>query len=126
MASFENSTYFTKAEFRHPEKMHQELVAMLDVARGIARVPFVITSDWRPEGDGKSHHLGKAVDIRCKTAADRCAIVNGLLRAGFSRIGVYYGAIEDGHHVGGHVHADINSEEDGFPQDVMWISKSRS
>ena len=126
MASFENSTYFEKSEFDHPEKMDQELVAMLDVARGIARVPFTITSDWRPEGDGKSHHLGKAVDIRCKTSSDRWAIVNGLVRAGFRRIGVYYAEIVDGHHREGHVHADRNTAEDGFPQDVMWIGKSRN
>lgn len=125
MASFENSTYFKKSEFKHPEKMDQELIAKLDVARAIAKVPFSISSDWRPEGDGKSHHLGKAVDIRCKSSADRMAIVNGLLRAGFRRVGVYYGGIVDGHHQAGHVHGDVNTLEDGFPQDVMWIGKSR-
>jgi len=123
MASFENSTYFKKSEFNHPEKLDQELIAKLDVARAIAGVTFHITSDWREEGDGKSHHLGKAVDIRCKTSADRSRIVNGLIRAGFKRIGVYYSDATD--HSGGHVHGDINSAEDGFPQDVMWIGKSR-
>ncbi len=124
MASFETSTYFSTSEFKHPDKMDQELIAKLDVAREFSGIPFHISSDWREKGDGKSHHLGKAVDIRCETSADRIRIVEGLLHAEFKRIGVYY-AIEGVRHKGGHVHGDVNSAEDGFPQDVMWIGKSR-
>ena len=120
MASFENSTYFDKTEFDHPEKMHQETIAKLDVARGIARVPFRITSDWRD--DSKAHRTGRGVDISCKANPDdetgssrmRWAIVNGLIRAGFTRIGVY----------DLHVHADDEGEET-HPQQVLWIGKSQ-
>ena len=125
MASFENSTHFVKTEFNHPEKVDQELVAMLDVARAIAGVSFHITSDWREKGDGKSHHLGKAVDIRVTGSHDRGMILHGLRKAGFTRIGIYYSEVVNGHHGKGHIHADINTANEGFPQNRTWIGKSR-
>lgn len=111
MASFESSTYFDKDEFDHPEKMDQEFIAMLDVARGIAKVPFKITSDYRE--DSKAHYNGKGVDIAAADGATRFAIVNGAVRAGFTRIGVY----------DRHVHLD-NETEPTHPERVMWIGKS--
>ena len=125
MASFENSTYFQKSEFNHPEKMDQEMIAMLDVARAIAGVSFHVTSDWREKGDGKSHHLGKAVDIRVSSSFERGMILHGARKAGFTRVGIYYSEIVDGHHKKGHVHLDTNTEADGFPQNRTWIGKSR-
>ena len=125
MANFSGREFFAEAEFNPPDKMSNKLISMLEIARQEAGVPFAITSDWRPEGDGKSHHLGHAVDIRAKTSSERGAIIRGCVLAGFTRMGIYYAAIEEGHHKYGHVHVDCNSVEDGFPQDVTWIGKSR-
>ena len=125
MANFDSREFFAASEFNFPEKISDELISKLELARASAGVPFKITSDWREEGDGKSHHLGKAVDIRAKDSTTRAAIVRGATLAGIRRIGVYYATVEDGHHKGGHVHLDVNTVEDGFPQDVLWLGKSR-
>ena len=126
MANFSGREFFAESEFNFPEKMENELVSMLELARATAGVPFHITSDWRPEGDGKSHHLGKAVDIRVKDSRSLNMIMYGAIMAGFTRWGVYYkGVDEKGNHVPGHIHLDCNTEEDGFPQNVSWIGKSR-
>ena len=67
---------------------------LLDHARGYAGIPFVITSGYRcPEHDravgGKGNHpTGKAADIRCATGPERLAILEGLIRTGFKRIGI--------------------------------------
>lgn len=125
MANFSGREFFEAREFKHPHRMSNKLISMLELARKEAGVPFHITSDWREEGDGKSHHLGKAVDVRAKTSSDREAIVRGAVLAGFTRLGVYYAILEDGHHREGHIHLDTNTSEDGFPQNVLWIGRSR-
>ena len=118
--------HFTSNEFTYPDKMDFGMIFRLDQARAAAGVPFFITSDWRPEGDGKSHHQGKAVDIRCGDARTLARINFGLVDAGFRRIGWYYKEITGGnHHILGHVHADLNTADEGFDQDVSWIGVSR-
>lgn len=80
----------TVADLRH------ELLIMLDMARDLAGVPFVITSGFRSEaqnravgGASNSAHLrGYAVDIRCTNSGIRQKIVDSCIRVGFNRIGI--------------------------------------
>jgi zinc D-Ala-D-Ala carboxypeptidase len=89
---------------------------MLDDAREFADVPFTITSSWRSKafnmevkGKPNSAHLrGTAIDISCMSSYQRLQIVNGLLDAGFTRVGIAKTFI----------HADCDME---LPQEVMWI-----
>ena len=95
--------YFKEHEIKN---LDANLVSMLDNAREIAGIPFIITSGFRTErhnaevgGDPHSAHLsGLAVDLRCQCSDDRFDILRGLLGAGFKRIGVYET----------HIHADID------------------
>lgn len=92
--------YFTKHEFACPccgeVMIDPEMVSRLDTARGLADIPFVITSGFRCKehnesvgGSPTSSHLnGTAVDLACTTGKDRYTIINSLLSAGFNRIGV--------------------------------------
>lgn len=93
-----------------------ELCAMLDMARGKAGVPFMITSGLRTptENDAlaqsvkdSAHLTGNAVDIECADSEARFAMIKGLLDAGFTRIGVY----------SQHIHCD-NSQT--LPPNVIW------
>lgn len=111
--------FFHEGEFDHPERMSKRLIAKLDMARAYAGVPFKITSDFREEKEGdepSAHHHGLAVDIACTDGRARYLIVVALLRAGFTRIGVY----------DRHVHADIATEFDGpFAPEVLWPGVSQ-
>ena len=68
----------------------------LDDARLFAGIPFIINSAYRcvdyEKKKGRSgnsmHTKGKAVDIRCRTNAERFCIVNALIAVGFRRIGI--------------------------------------
>lgn len=94
--------YFKESEFRactpscSLQNMEQDTMRMLDLAREIAGIPFVLnsayrTKQWELKKNRKgtsSHTKGLAVDIRCNTDANRYKIVNALLAAGFSRIGI--------------------------------------
>lgn len=93
--------YFKEHEIRG---LDENLVLMLDKAREIAGIPFVITSGLRDKrkndevgGVENSAHLsGLAVDIRCACSDDRFDMIKALLEAGFKRLGIYEG----------HIHAD--------------------
>ena len=93
-----------------------ELVSMLDFAREMAGIPFLINSGIRtPEQNQKvggvidsSHLKGLAVDIACESSGDRHKIISGLVKAQFKRIGI----AKD------HIHADIDSSRDIF---VLWL-----
>lgn len=95
------------------------LVAMLDRARGLARVPFIITSGRRDPvanrtsgGVGDSSHLrGLAVDIACEGSHDRMRIVTAAVMVGFKRVGVY----------DRHIHLDCDER---LPQECMWVGVS--
>jgi zinc D-Ala-D-Ala carboxypeptidase len=75
--------------------MQPEFLFMLEKARAMADVPFIITSAFRcPEhnravdGAANSAHLrGQAVDIRIRNGQSAFIILKGLLAAGFVRIG---------------------------------------
>ena len=110
---------FSAGEFGpHPERMEPSFIARLQRARANAGVVFEITSAWRSQDESKSHWLGKAVDIRAKDSGTRWRIVDGLLEAGFVRIGVYFKT--------GHVHADTNTADEGFDQHVLWVGEGRA
>jgi len=112
--------YFSLREFRcrccGKVEIDPELVDRLDKAREIAGVPFFITSGYRcPKhnaevgGSPTSAHLkGKAADIRVHNNYDRYKILEGLIKAGFKRIGIAEKFI----------HADIDETK---PQYVVWL-----
>lgn len=116
------SKYFDEKEFNRCtprcslQQMQQQTIDKLDMAREIARIPFVLTSAYRSSrwdvergrsGTG-AHTLGMAVDIRCNASDNRFAIIYGLLMAGFSRIGIDKGFI----------HADDSPQH---TQRVVWL-----
>jgi len=108
-------TFFSRDEFDHPDEMDPQLLSMLDVARKVAGVSFVINSDFRTPAEnvaagGKPHsaHLrGLAVDIACPGSRYRYRILKGLYKAGFERIGLGKNFI----------HADIDKDLD---EEVCW------
>lgn len=68
----------------------------LEHARELAAIPFKITSGYRTADHNKSvggvpnssHLIGVAADIAVGSGNERYIILNALIRAGFSRIGV--------------------------------------
>ena len=95
---------------------------MLDDARGIAGIPFTITSGFRTpshnayvggvqagvNSKGSSHLFGYAADIAAPTSRQKYIIVKALLQAGFTRIGIAKTFI--------HVDNDTNDKD----PDVIW------
>lgn len=116
------SKYFVEAEFRQCspacslQDMDPKTMEILDQAREIAGIPFMLTSAYRSATFDKSkgrsgtgaHTLGKAVDIRCYSLQSRFKIVSALLQAGFKRIGIAENFI----------HADTSNVH---TQDVIWL-----
>ncbi len=94
--------HFQAAEFDSPDepgsgaRMDPTFMGKLDQAREIAGVPFVITSGVRTPaanqaagGVSDSAHLrGLAADIATPDSRHRWRILFGLIRAGFTRIGI--------------------------------------
>jgi uncharacterized protein YcbK (DUF882 family) len=97
-----NLRYFNLSEFDSPdlegsgEEMKGSTLQMLDRARAVAGIPFKINSGFRTAAHNRkvggvpssSHTKGYAVDIAAPTSYERFAIVEALLKAGFTRIGV--------------------------------------
>jgi uncharacterized protein YcbK (DUF882 family) len=116
------SEYFTDSELERCspscslQDMHQATIDRLDAARKAADTPFIINSAYRSSAWDKSkgrsgtgaHTLGRAVDIRCGSDAARWKIVNALLAAGFTRIGI----------AKTYIHAD---DSEVHSQCVMWV-----
>lgn len=96
-----------------------DFLLLLNCARHIAGIPFIITSACRciphnikSGGVANSSHIirkgvGLAVDIKCKTGASRFKIMKALLAVGLSRIGV----------ANGFIHVDMDSAKS---QEVIW------
>ena len=94
--------HFKLSEFDSPDEegsgkyMDESFLMMLDHARDIAGIPFKINSAFRTKshnayvgGKQKSSHLfGYATDIHCTDSRSRFVIIDALIKAGFSRIGV--------------------------------------
>ena len=98
--------------------MNKDFLTKLDAARGYADVPFTITSGYRCQkhnsnvgGFKKSSHMkGLAVDIFCPSSSDRFEILQGLMVAGFKRIGS----------ASTFIHADADEDK---TQNCMWVYK---
>lgn len=94
-----------------------EFVTLLDKARGIAGVPFIITSGFRTPEQNKlvggvedsSHEIGLAVDLRIKDSISGAKILLALVKVGFTRFGFY----KDGH-----LHVDFDNSR---PNPCYWI-----
>ena len=112
--------YFKKAEFACPccgkNLCDKPFMDKVDKARSEAGVPFVITSGYRcPDHNlrvgGKSdssHPMGCACDIEAEDSRSRFLIIDGLIKAGFNRIGIGRKFI--------HADDDINKD-----QEVVWL-----
>jgi uncharacterized protein YcbK (DUF882 family) len=107
-------TYFTDEEVKG---LDPELCTLLDHARGMAGVPFLITSGLRSEADNallpeavkeSSHITGQAVDLRCADSLTRFLMLKALYSVGFKRLGIY----------SAHIHADVSTT---LPQNVCWF-----
>ena len=76
--------------------MDATFLQMLDDARGIAGIPFTITSGYRTKEHNQkvggvsnsSHLVGKAADIKVGNGSERYIILNALIKAGYKRLGV--------------------------------------
>ena len=88
-------------------KMRAEFVRLLDKARHISGVPYVINSGYRtqehnaslPNAVKDSAHLdGWAADIATPTNAVRYAVLRGLFSVGFNRVGIGRGFIHVDQH----------------------------
>ncbi len=82
-------------------RMDERHLFKLDYARDLARTSFIINSGCRCEahnkaegGSNNSSHLTTearrctATDIKAETSMKRFRILNGLIEAGFNRIGI--------------------------------------
>ena len=117
---------FNLKEFDSPDlsgsglNMDRSFLEMLDNARDIAKTPFKITSGYRTKEHniaiykklGKkpiesSHLKGVACDIACSNSRARFIIIQSLLEAGFTRIGI----------ANNFIHVDNDCEKS---QDVIW------
>lgn len=103
--------HFEASEFDFPDQMDFGFLQRLDLARSFSGIQYEITSDVRTDDIHSPHITGKAVDIRAHHSWVKFKIVRGLLKAGFTRIGVY----------DKHVHVD--SDPQG-PTEVLWIGES--
>ena len=121
-----NSRYFKPYEIEcrcgcGANNFSKETLAKLDNARGLANIPFVLSSACRCEEHndnegGKEHssHISTddrectAVDIETKSSRHRFLILESLLLAGFTRIGIAKSFI----------HADTDSSK---ASSVTWV-----
>lgn len=113
-----NFKYFTDEEIAG---LQGNLPAMLDMARGIAGIPFRLTATIAKDGHSQNsaHYKGLAVDIGLGHLAEgsdrgaaRWAIMKGLYGAGFKRI-------ED---CPLHIHCDIGEPPD-YISPLAWIGE---
>lgn len=94
--------YFKLSEFDSPDlpnsasNMDASFLYQLTEARLLSKVPFKINSGFRTKARNakaggtkdSSHTTGHAADIRAVTSSERSEILNALLSAGFTRIGI--------------------------------------
>ena len=112
--------YFEPSEFvcdgvECYDKMSDDLLRLLSVARHAAGIPFKINSSWRSEAANKrvggkpnsAHTRGNAVDIACTNSSDRFMILDACMVAGFTRIGIAKTFI----------HIDVDED---LPDNVIW------
>jgi len=104
------SKYFKEIE----TNMSKEFLFVLDEAREIAGIPFIINSAYRsPEhplsikNPSSSHIKGLAVDIKATDSNTRFKIVKALIEVGFNRIGI----------ADTFIHVDLDLDK---TQNVIW------
>jgi len=104
------SKYFKEIE----TNMSKEFLFVLDEAREIAGIPFIINSAYRsPEhplsikNPSSSHIKGLAVDIKATDSVTRFKIVQALIEVGFNRIGI----------ADTFIHVDLDLDK---TQNVIW------
>lgn len=104
------SKYFKEIE----TNMSKEFLFVLDEAREIAGIPFIINSAYRsPEhplsikNPSSSHIKGLAVDIKATDSKTRFKIVKALIEVGFTRIGI----------ADTFIHVDLDLDK---TQNVIW------
>jgi zinc D-Ala-D-Ala carboxypeptidase len=103
--------YFTDEEIKSLDK---EFVALLDQARHLAGVPFVISSGYRtPEhnadvggANDSAHCKGLAIDLVVTNDISAGCILKGLYAVGLTRIGLYFIKSYDGVLGWSHIHVD--------------------
>lgn len=95
--------FFNEVEFTRctpPCKLadlSEDLLRMLDEARSLSGLPFVVNSGYRSVSYEKSkgrkgtssHCKGLAVDLRCASSFVRSKMLSSLIQVGFCRIGIY-------------------------------------
>jgi zinc D-Ala-D-Ala carboxypeptidase len=120
--------WFTLEEFASPDDltsgsmMEEEFLERLDLARDIAGFPFIINSGFRSIAHNKalkekgykvaknsSHLLGWAADLHCGSGKRRFLMIEALLDAGFTRLGISG--------KGNFIHVDCDPEK---PQMTIW------
>ena len=96
MLHFELSEFDSPDEIGSGKYMDESFLSMLDDARSIAGIPFIINSGFRSKShnayvggkEQSSHQFGYAVDLHCTDSRSRFIIIDALIKAGFNRIGV--------------------------------------
>lgn len=113
--------YFSQSDFDkcNPpcklEEMDNKFMKKLDIARQIAKIPFIATSGFRSEEwelkqgrDGTSSHTkGLAIDLKAQDSPTRYKLINSLLSVGLNRIGIGKNFI----------HVDMDKDK---PSNVIW------
>ena len=116
MRNFELSEFDSPDEKGSGKYMDESFLSMLDDARGIAGISFTINSGFRTKShnayvggkEKSSHQYGYAADIHCTDSRSRFIIIDALIKAGFSRIGIAKSFI----------HVDNDPDKD---RDVSWV-----
>lgn len=115
-------TYFTDEEVLG---LVPDFVAKLDKARGIAAIPFKITSGLRTLETNKSiigavpdsaHLQGLAVDLLVENDHEVYLIISSAISVGMTRFGIY----TDSNGIPTHVHLDMATDR---VNEVIWIKK---
>jgi len=115
--------YFKLSEFDSPDSkgsgknMTRDFLKKLDKARELSGCSYVISSGFRSEETNKrvggvpnsSHLKGCAADIVCKDSGTRQKIISGLIKAGFTRIGISK--------KGNFIHCDTDKDKN----DAIWL-----
>lgn len=112
--------YFKEEEFKckccGQVVLDLDFISMLDEARHIADIPFIINSGYRCPVHNKavgskptsSHIKGCAVDIKVGGSRPRAKILSSLMKVGFNRIGIGKDFI----------HVDNDKDK---PSQVIWL-----
>ena len=108
--------------------LKDEFVAKLDKARGLAGIPFVITSGFRtPEANqsvigavaDSSHLKGLAVDLRVRSSSEAALIVDSAKASGIDRRGIYV----DSYLNPRHIHVDVDPDK---VAEVLFVKKEQN